>query len=139
MIGRPRILKIGIASREEIKERSLAISQGEYHPQPDEPKIWFTSIESLAQVLSSKNQLLLELIARSEPASMAELARLAKRKPGNLSRTLSTTERYGLIRIKRDGVRRIPEAIYDRIDVSLIQSAVLASNALNANRLEIVR
>jgi predicted transcriptional regulator len=139
MIGRPRILKIGIASRDEIKARSLAIARGEYQPRPDDPKVWFTSIESLAQVLSSKNQLLLELIARSKPASMAELARLAKRKPGNLSRTLSTMERYGLIRIKRDGIRRVPEAIYDRIDVSLLQSAVIASNALNTNRLEIVR
>jgi predicted transcriptional regulator len=134
-----KILKIGIASREEIRARSFAIARGERYPSPDEPKVWFTSIESLAQVLSTKNQLLLEMIARAKPASMAELARLVKRKPSNLSRTLSTMERYGLIRIRREGNRRIPEAIYDRIDVSLVQSAVIATGTLSASRLQVVR
>jgi predicted transcriptional regulator len=138
MNGNARILRIGIASREEIEARSMAIARGEYRPCADEPKVWFTSIESLAQVLSSKNQLLLELIARSKPASMAELAKLSGRQPSNLSRTLNTMERYGLVRIRREGTRRIPEALYDRIDFSLMHDAMIASRALNASKLQVV-
>ncbi len=49
-----KTLKIGIASYEEMKARTLAIARGEIKPSRDEPTIWFTSIESLAQVLSEK-------------------------------------------------------------------------------------
>ncbi len=49
-----RVLKIGIASREEIQARTLAIVRGEIKVTPDDPKVWFTSLESLAQVLSTK-------------------------------------------------------------------------------------
>jgi predicted transcriptional regulator len=87
-----RTLKIGIASRDEMKARTMAIARGECRPSPDDPKVWFTSVESLAQVLSTKNRLLLELIARSKPASMADLARLTVRRPSNLSRTLSAMQ-----------------------------------------------
>jgi predicted transcriptional regulator len=55
-------------------------ARGEYKPAPDEPKVWFTSMESLAQVLSSKNALLLELIRCAQPASIKELA---ERRDGN--------------------------------------------------------
>jgi hypothetical protein len=34
----------------------------EFKPDADEPKLWFTSIESLARVLSDKNRALLDLI-----------------------------------------------------------------------------
>lgn len=44
-------LQIGIASYEEMKERTMAIARGELKPGDDEPKLWFTSIESLAHVL----------------------------------------------------------------------------------------
>ena len=62
-IGMVRTLRIGIASREAQKARMLAIARGERKPTGDEPKVWFTSIESVAQVLSDKNRMLLELIA----------------------------------------------------------------------------
>ena len=45
-------IKIGIMPQEKIRERMLAIARGEYHPSPEEPKIWFTSMKSLAEVLS---------------------------------------------------------------------------------------
>jgi predicted transcriptional regulator len=53
------ILKVGIAPMEQFKARTMAIARGEYKPSPDEPKIWFSSPESFAQVLSGKNQALL--------------------------------------------------------------------------------
>ncbi len=37
-------------SREEFKQRTIAIAKGEYNPGKDEPKIWCESLQSLAQV-----------------------------------------------------------------------------------------
>jgi predicted transcriptional regulator len=115
----------------------MAIVRGEYKLSPDEPKVWFTSIESLAQVVSTKNKLLLEIIRQSKPASMKDLAELSHRKPGNLSRTLHTMERYGLVKIRQgEGGRRIPEVHYERIefDYRLVNEAMMASEALRTVR-----
>jgi predicted transcriptional regulator len=95
----------------------MAIARGQYRPGRNDPKVWFTSLESLAQVLSTRNQLLLDLIARAKPASMRELAVLSGRQTSNLSRTLTTLERYGLIQIKHESGRRVPEALYDKIEL----------------------
>ena len=67
------ILRVGIAPYEEVKKRVLAIARGESRPTKNEPKVWFSSIESLAQVLSSKNKLLLEIIAQSKLNSVSEV------------------------------------------------------------------
>ena len=62
-----KIIKIGIASQKEIRARVLAIARGELKPKPGEPKIWFTSMRSLSQVLSDENRALLQLIRSSKP------------------------------------------------------------------------
>lgn len=49
-------LKIGIASAAEYKARTMAIARGELKPSPKSPKVWFTSIESMAKVLSDRNR-----------------------------------------------------------------------------------
>ena len=50
-----KTLKIGIASYKEMKARTMAIAQGKLMPKPGDPKVWFTSTESFAKVLSHKN------------------------------------------------------------------------------------
>lgn len=94
---RKKVLKIGILSREDYKKRSIAIARGEYQPKKDEPKIWFESINSMAQVLSSENQKLLKVISEKNPTSLKELEVATGRKSSNLSRTLKTMSRYGII------------------------------------------
>jgi predicted transcriptional regulator len=113
------VLRIGIASRDQMRDRTLAIARGEYKPGADEPKVWFTSLESLAQVLSTKNQLLLELIRKSRPASLRELATISGRKASNLSRTLHTMERYKLVSLRSEDGRIVPEVLYDRLAFEL--------------------
>ena len=39
----------------------LAIAAGTYKPEPDEPKIWFTSIRSLVEALSDENRTMLNI------------------------------------------------------------------------------
>jgi predicted transcriptional regulator len=83
-------VKVGIISRQDYIKRTLAIAKGEYKPRKDEPKIWFESIQSLAQVLSTENQKLLRTIIQHEPRSIAHLESLSHRNKSNLSRTLSS-------------------------------------------------
>lgn len=82
-----KIIKIGIASQKDIRARMLAIAKGELKPKSGDPKIWFTSMRSLSQVLSDENRALLDQIRASKPASISELAELMGRGQGNLSQT----------------------------------------------------
>jgi predicted transcriptional regulator len=94
---RKKVLKIGIISREDYKKRTIAIARGEYKPKKDEPKVWFESINSMAQILSNENQKLLKVINEKKPTSLKELEIATGRKSSNLSRTLKTMSRYGIV------------------------------------------
>lgn len=80
-------LKMSIASYEDMKARTMAIARGERRVAPGEPKVWFTSTESFAKILSAGNRELLRIIAEKAPASLDELAELTGRAKSNLSRT----------------------------------------------------
>ncbi len=96
-----RTLKVGIASYAQMKAHTMAIARGQHRPRRGEPKVWFTSMESFAKILSDKNRALLALIAEAEPGSLAELSELSGRAKSNLSRTLRTMEHYGLVQLRR--------------------------------------
>jgi len=104
-----KILYVGILSKADYIKRTIAIAKGEYKPKADEPKIWFESIKSLAQVLSNENQELLKIIAEKNPQSLTELEAMTGRKKSNLSRTLKTLERYGIIVLEKDKNMVIPK------------------------------
>lgn len=115
-----RTLRVGIASYEQMKARTIAIASGKYKPAAGEPKVWFASAESFARVLSDRNRALLGIIAESSPESLARLAELTGRKKPNLSRTLKTMERYGFVQLSR-GARGsiIPRVRYQNISLTL--------------------
>ncbi len=102
------VMKVGIISKQDYIKRTLAIAKGDYKPRKDEPKIWFESIQSLAQVLSAENQKLLRTIIQHEPRSIAHLESLTHRNKSNLSRTLKTMERYGIVELKKEKRRVLP-------------------------------
>ena len=115
-----KTLRIGIAPYEDMKARTMAIARGEFTPGPDEPKLWFTSIESLARVLSDKNRALIDLIIERRPQSLAELEQLSGRAKSNLSRTLKSMERFGLIElVEGEGRTLQPRVPYDEIQLDL--------------------
>jgi predicted transcriptional regulator len=116
-------IKVGIASHDELRERALEIARGDRRRRPAEPKIWFTSLDSLAKVLSGPNRKLLRIIDERHPSSLAELEALTGRKASNLSRTLKTMSQYGLVRLapgKRGSIA--PEVLVRKVqmDLSLI-------------------
>lgn len=117
-----KVVKVGIMSLDDFKKRTLAIAKGEYKPKKSDPKIWFPSIKSLANVLSEENQKLLKLIADIHPSSIKELEDVTGRKANNLLRTLRTMENYGFVRLVegKQGKGRtplVPKVIYEAIDV----------------------
>jgi len=111
-------LIVGIVSYNDMKARTLAIARGDYTPKRGEPKVWFTSLESFAKVLSRRNVELLQIIAEQQPEGYAELAALSGRKKSSLSRTLRTMERYGLVRLEKGPERKIiPHALYSDVEL----------------------
>ena len=112
-----KAIVIGIMPQEKIRARMLAIACGELQPKPGEPKVWFTSMKSLAEVLSDENRALLRVITETKPESISALAEATGRKPGNLSRTLKTMSNYGIVEMRREKrhVRPIAKATVFRI------------------------
>ena len=120
-------LKIGIASAADYKARTMAIARGELKPTAQASKVWFTSIESVAKILSDRNRELLTVIAEEKPESLQALVDRTGRAKSNLSRTLKTMERYGLVRMEKRPNRALaPRTTYDdiRLDLSLRSKAV---------------
>ena len=119
-----KTLKVGIASYEDMKARTMAVARGEIKVRPGDPKVWFTSTESFAKVLSNRNRALLAIIAATHPESLQELADRTGRKTSNLSRTLKTMEQYGFVRLHRGARGRLrPEVPYESISLELPLSA----------------
>jgi len=83
----------------------------------------FTSLSSLAAVLSDENRRLLRILHRRQrqrqPQSLTALAELSGRKVPSLSRTLKMMERYGLVELRREGVAVVPSALATRFTVVL--------------------
>jgi len=76
-------LKVGIASYEDMNACTMAVARGKQCVAPDEPKVWFTSTESFAKVLSAGNRDRLRVIVEQAPASLDELARITGKAKSN--------------------------------------------------------
>ena len=98
----------------------MAIARGSLKPKPGDPKVWFPSAESLVRVLSDRNRALLATIRQAQPKSLADLAELTGRKKSNLSRTLKTMERYGIVKLDRGQNRHLVASVpYESVTVDL--------------------
>lgn len=113
-------LRVGIASYTKMKERTRAIARGELKPGPRDPKVWFPSTESMARILSSRNQELLNVIRKRSPQSLTELAEITGRKKPNLSRTLKTMQQYGLVEVAELSHGRLaPRVAYEKVELTM--------------------
>ena len=125
MSNKPKKVKVGIMPLDKFKKQTISIAKGDYKPKWGEPKIWFSSMKSLANILSEKNQELLRLIIDVQPQSVSELEPLTGRKANNLLRTLRTMENYGFVKLikgKQGGKGRIPllpKVIYNMADIEI--------------------
>jgi predicted transcriptional regulator len=119
-----KILKVGIADRQAIFRYVRDAVSGRQRRHPDDPDIWFSSLESFTKILSDKNRALLALIADEHPDSIDALAAASGRAKSNLSRTLRTMERYGLVKLtKGEGRKLKPMVTFSRVELSLTLAA----------------
>ena len=119
-----KTLKVGIAPREAIARYTRDVVAGRRRRTADDPDIWFTSVESFAKVLSERNRELLALIAERRPDSLDSLAAATGRAKSNLSRTLHTMARYGLVRLEKGQGRRVrPVVTFDKVELRLALAA----------------
>ncbi len=114
-----KTIVIGIMPKEKIRKRMLDIAKGNYKPKRSEPKVWFTSIKSVSEVLSEKNQELIHLIAANQPQSLDELAKASGRHLSNLSRTLKTLEGYGFVELKKQNRHVVPVAKATKFQINI--------------------
>jgi len=103
---------IGVMPENEFRQRVMAIVSNEYLPEENESKIWFSSLNAVAQILSPENLALLDMMDREKPESISQLARLAGRAVSNLSATLSTLEKHGFVKKVKGKNCMKPVALY---------------------------
>jgi len=112
-----KVLRIGVASVDEFKARTIAVVKGQRKVRAGEPKLWFSSAQSIGKLID-QNWPLLQEIRRHPPRSMTELAARTGRSLSNLSRTLKSLELRGLVSIEGgEGLSKRPVVTYDRIEV----------------------
>ena len=117
-------VRIGIMSGDKFRKRMMDIAAGKYKPKAGEPKVWFSSMKSLSEVLSDRNMQLLRTIVEEKPASIKELAVISGRQSSNLSRTLKTFESYGFVKMEKQASSRVKRPVVKAIDFN-IHAAVL--------------
>ncbi len=119
-----RRLNIGIRSGAErskaLREAVRRVARGDRAPQ--EPGLYFETVEELRRILTEKRLELLWAITRHRPASVHELAGLLCRDYKNVSTDITLLERLGLVSLEaRSGKGRAqaPTVPYDEIQVTI--------------------
>lgn len=112
-----KVLKVGIATVQEQRARSLAIAAGTRQRGNDEPNVWFPSVSAMARVLSDENMALLKAVREQQPDSMDALAQVVGKHAPNVSRSLHAMAAYGLVEFVRNGRSVTPQATFEHLSV----------------------
>ena len=112
-----KVLKVGIATVQEQRARSLAIAAGTRQRGNDEPNVWFPSVSAMARVLSDENMALLKAVREQRPDSMDALAQVVGKHAPNVSRSLHAMAAYGLVEFVKNGRTVTPQASFEHLSV----------------------
>ena len=113
-----KVLKIGIASREDMKARTLAIARGELKPGAVDPKVWFSSIE-----IAGADSIDEESTAPGDhPHGETFVAQGTRAPVGQRGKQsfahAHTMERYGLVELRKSARGTlVPSVPYERYQV----------------------
>lgn len=118
-------------SEQLVRARALAIAEGKYTAASDEPKVWYSSLNAISQILNPDNIALLRLIDTERPESLSELAELSGRKKSNLSNTLKILSDKGFVRLEKGAGRQLkPVALYTDFEIVITKDIENALQAL---------
>jgi len=110
--------RIGIMSEKLIRMRLLAIAQGVYTPKAGEPKVWYTSLNAISQLLRPENIELLRIIDSERPESLTQLSQLTGRAKSNLSNTLKSLSEKGFVRLEKGTGKAVkPVAVFTDFEI----------------------
>lgn len=114
-----RVLHIRFQRSDEqrVEETLKAIDRGE-SPEPYFETV-FHEMEDLQTVTRPTNLTLLRTIAREQPTSIRETARLVDRDVRQVHRNLEELAELGVIDLEADGRTKRPTVWYDSIEVDL--------------------
>lgn len=114
-----RVLHIRFQRSDEqrIKETLMAIDQGE-SPKPYFEAV-FHELEDLQMVTRPTSLELLRTVARDQPTSIRETARLVERDVRQVHRNLEELEELGVLDLETEGQTKRPTVWYDSIEVDL--------------------
>lgn len=132
-MAKAHIMKIGIATPEQQRQRVLDIAAGRRQVKRGEPKIWFPSLKTAAEVLD-RNRELIRLMHDEQPQSVQELAQMSGRAESNVSRSLKRLEAYGIVRMVKAGRQRRPEALARELIFEWSVDSSALSHATNRKR-----
>lgn len=116
-------LVIGIASGKYIRQRTIDIAAGRIVPKKGDPKIWVTSMDSMARLLNEENLAMLKIIREKHPDTVSALAKLIGREQGNVSRTLSRMANFHLVELVENNGRKTPQVDWDELIFKMAEAA----------------
>lgn len=99
-------------------DRLGAIDADEEVP-PEQAVLAVESAATLGRLLRPTNLEILQAVARHEPGSIRELARLLDRGPAEVLDNVNELEDYGLLRLEQEGRAKRPVVWYDELDVEV--------------------
>lgn len=114
-----KTLKVGVATVQQQRARSLAIASGMQVRTADEPTVWFPSVSAMARVISDENLALLKTIREQHPDSIEALAVAVGRHAPNVSRSLHSMVPFGLVNLVKKGRAVIPETTLEHVTVEI--------------------
>ena len=110
-------IRFGRGNTERVEETLKALDRGET-PEPYFERV-YRDEDNLHRVTRPKNLELLQTLAREQPESIRETARLVERDVRQVHRNLKELEDLGLIEFDEDGRSKQPSVWYDEITVEL--------------------
>jgi predicted transcriptional regulator len=114
-----RVLEVRVANGDEdpVEEAMKSLDRG------DEPErsygLTLGSEDRLKQVLDDRNVEIVRTIAREEPESIRELARLVDRDVRQVHDAVTELETLGLVEFEEEGRAKKPKVWYDSISVDI--------------------
>ncbi len=115
--GLTMIARIGIADEELVRKYILDVSAGKLNHVEDIPHFWFSSLTELAQVLTSDNIKLLNMIAYERPNSVGKLSEITDRSVEELSISINKLTSMGFVCIEICGNEERLTAIYTSFEI----------------------
>jgi predicted transcriptional regulator len=110
-------IRFGRGNGERVEETLKALDRGET-PEPYFERV-YRDEDNLHRVTRPKNLELLQTLAREQPESIRETARLVGRDVRQVYRNLEELEDLGLIEFEENGRSKQPTVWYDEITVEL--------------------